>query len=148
MRNPPTMRLSASLIRANDGRENVLANFATDKLLKLCRDAEKQGTVDQLDPAVRIFCDTQKARNAGRLPKSKGGRPTDEHHRLLIAVHVQEAIEARSGRRGSVEEALREVAERDGVSYDHVRDIYYDPDPEWRDTVAKELARLRYEAEG
>jgi hypothetical protein len=61
-------------------------------------------------------------------------------------VHVQEAIEARGRKRGSVEEALREVAERDGVSYDHVKDIYNDPDPDWRYTVAVELSRRRYEA--
>jgi hypothetical protein len=81
-------------------------DFAISKLLKLYRDAGKKSTVDQLDPRVHFFCETQKARNGGVLPRSAGGRPTDEHRRLLIAVHVQEAIEARGGRRGSVEEAL------------------------------------------
>jgi hypothetical protein len=121
-------------------------DFARDRLLKLCRDAEKRGTFDQLDPMLRLYCRMQKERNAGVLPKPKGGRPTSEHHRLLIAVHVHEAIEARGGTRGSVELALREVAQRYGAAYDHVRDIYYDRDPEWRRAVAAELARRRYEA--
>jgi hypothetical protein len=58
-------------------------------------------------------------------------------------VHVEEAIEASGGKRGSVKAALREVAKRDGVSYDHVRDIHYDPDAEWRRIVAVELDRRK-----
>jgi hypothetical protein len=131
-------------VRKRRERERA-RDFAIGKLLKMHRDAEKQGSLNQLDLQVRMFCDAHKARNAGVLPKSKGGRPLDEHRRLSIAVHVHEAIEARGRKRGSVEEALREVAERDCVSYDHVRDIYHDPDPEWQSTVAAELSRRRYE---
>jgi hypothetical protein len=58
-------------------------------------------------------------------------------------MHVEEAIEVHGGKRGSVEVALLEVAKRDGVSYDHVRDIHYDRDPEWRRIVAVELDRRK-----
>jgi hypothetical protein len=112
---------------------------ARDELMRMYRDWQR-GT-SPIDFRVRLFCENWIAKNGGRLPQPLNtGRPPNEHHRLLIAVHVEEAIEAHGGKRGSVESALREVAERDRVSYDHVRDVYYDRDPEWRNIVAVELA--------
>jgi hypothetical protein len=87
-------------------------------------------------------------RNHGRLPDPKGGRPTDEHRRLLIAAHVREAIASHSGKWGSVELALKQVAKDDGVSYEYVREIHYDRDPEWRRVVDVELAWRKFLAEG
>jgi hypothetical protein len=55
---------------------------------------------------------------------------------------VQEAIDARGKKRGSVEEALNEVAERARVSYDRLREIYYDSD---RLAVEVELDRRKYD---
>jgi hypothetical protein len=52
---------------------------------------------------------------------------------------------ARRRERGNVDRALREVAERvqakrkhDRDYYEYVRDIHYDPDPDWRRAVAVE----------
>jgi hypothetical protein len=122
--------------------------LAVDQLTKMYRSARKSGKLDRLDPRVRNFCELLKDRNQGRLPKPKGGRPTAEHRRLSMAIEVKTAIGARGKKRGSVEQALREVSERFGVSYDHLRDIHYDRDPEWRSTVKAELSRRKFEAEG
>jgi hypothetical protein len=111
------------------------------------REAEKRGQMERLDPAVRFACELLKDKNGGRPPKAKGGRPTDEHRRFLIAVTVQGLIEADPKKRGSVERALQKTSERLGVSYDHVRDIHYDRNPEWRRAVALELARREAEAD-
>jgi hypothetical protein len=153
----PTYREIAGEPDLRKRREKERArDFAIDCLAKMYRDAQKRRPrgrprkvpevaerkqTGQLDPRVRIFCEQLKDHNHGRLPRPKGGRPTAEHRRLLIAVRLHEAIEARGRKRGAVKEALSEVAECYGLSYDHVWDIYRDRDPEWLDTVAVELAR-------
>ena len=63
-------------------------------LIKMYGDAKKARKQGRLDFRVRTFCEELKHRNAGQLPKPKGGRPTAEHRRLLIAMHVRESIEA------------------------------------------------------
>ena len=115
--------------------------FALDCLLKMCRDDEKRGKLARLDHRVRLFCKLQMDRHGGHLPKAKGGAPTKEHDRILIAMHVLEAIERRGvEERGSVGAALQEVVERHHRTYRHVRNIYYAPDPDWRRTVLLSLA--------
>jgi hypothetical protein len=143
----PTWREIDGEPNAHRRRERIRSrDTAIDALTKMYRDAQKRGATARLDVRVRNFCEGLKSRNRGRLPKSKGGRPTGEHRRLLLAIKVHEAIEARGNRRGSVESALSEVASRLGVSYDHLRDIHYDRDPKWRRAVKAELARRKYEA--
>jgi hypothetical protein len=115
-------------------------DFARGELFKIYRDAEKRGAVQALPIEVQMFCEQEKARNGGILPKSRGGRPTKEHERLLVAVHVLEAIAALGKQRGRVEIALRETADRFGLTYDHVRDIHYDRDPKWQRIVSVEMA--------
>jgi len=128
------------------GRESEIAK---DELVRIYRDARKRGVLNKLDFRLRLFCERLMAQDDDRLPPPLNtGRPSDEHRRLLIALHVKEAIEARGSRRGSVEAAVREVAARDGLSYDQVRDIYYDRDPEWRHVVAVEFARRKAEETG
>jgi hypothetical protein len=122
-------------------------DFAHDCLFKMYRYAERRGKLEDLDIRVRFFCEESRERNAGILPRPTGGRPTLEHRRLSLAVHVIEEIEALGRKRGSIELALKTVAKRDNVSYDHVRDIHYDPDPGWRRVVAAELARRKFENE-
>jgi hypothetical protein len=48
---------------------------------------------------------------------------------------VIEAIEAEVGKRGAVERAMRRAAERFGINYRRVREIHYDPDPDWKRLV-------------
>jgi len=109
------------------------------------REAEERRSLHRLDPRVRNFCEDLKASNSGHLPKPKGGRPFGDrdNKRFWLAIKVHEAIEARGKKRGSVEEALNEVAERERVSYDRLREIYYDSDPQ---AVKIELDRRKYDA--
>ena len=122
-------------------------------------------------PHVRVFLDHLGDRYGGHLPKAKGGRPANEHRRLLIAVHVHESIERRGGRHGDIEAAIGEIAERDelfdrrrrrrpsgrkgrhmsvpqpsepATRYDYIKEILNDTDPDWLRAVAVEL-KLRRE---
>jgi len=125
-------------------RERIaLAKSAREVLMRIHRDAEKRASLHRLDPRVRNFVEGVKARNGGCLPKPKGGKPLGhrDHDRFLLAIKVQEAIEARGKKRGSVEGALNEVAEREGVDYDRLREIHYDRDPDWKRAVKIELDR-------
>jgi hypothetical protein len=121
-------------------------DLARGRLAKMYREAEKRRGIDRLDFDVRMFCEQLK-REQGCLPKLKGGRPTAEHRRLLTRVRVEEAIKRRGEKRGSVKAAIEEVAERYGVSYDHVSDIYKDRDPDFR-AVAVELDLRRRKIHG
>jgi hypothetical protein len=116
---------------------------ATDELIKLYRQHAKRGALHNLDLGVRNFCEDLKARNGGRLPTPKGGRPHDEHRRLLIAIKVTETIEAikaSGGKRGTVERALHRVATDFCIGYRRVREIYYDRDPTWMRDLRVSLA--------
>ncbi len=126
-------------IRKRRERERA-RDLARDELFKLYRDAEKRNCTDTLPLEVRWFVEAEKARNNGVLPTSRGGRPTKEHERLLIAIHVRKAIAALGKRRGRVELALHEIADRFGLCYAHVRDIHYDRDRDWRRLVRAEMA--------
>jgi hypothetical protein len=114
--------------------------------MRMDRDAEKRGS--RPDQRIRNFIEDVKASNGGCLPRPKGGKPLGhrDHDRFLLAIKVQEAIEARGKKRGSVEEALKEVAEREDINFDRLREIHYDPDPEWRRDVKIELAHRKWEA--
>jgi hypothetical protein len=120
------------------------ARSAREVLMRMGRDAEKRGSLHRLDPRVRNFIEGEKARNGGCLPEPKGGKPLGHRNnkRFLLAIKVHEAIKARGKKRGSVEGALNEVAERERVSYDRLREIYYDSDP--RD-VEIELSRRKHD---
>ena len=61
------------------------------------------------DPHVRVFLELY----GDRLPTPKGGRPANEHRRLLIAVNLLETIERRGGKHGDIEAAILEIAECD-----------------------------------
>jgi hypothetical protein len=130
-------------------------DLAIDHLTKMCRDAEKHREMGRLNPLVRMFCEELKKRNHGQLPKAKGGRPANQNRRLFIAVSVREAIEELGGKRGSVDRALRVVADRERKAakargarilrddcYQYVKEIHYDydRDPELRRLVTVEMA--------
>jgi hypothetical protein len=125
---------------------------ALDRLTKIRRHPKKLRQLSQLDRArVCIFCKLLKDRNRGRLPKAKkakGGRPIAEHRSVLIAAHAREAVEERGEKHGSKTQAFNKVAERDGASYDHVKDIYYrafgkDHDPDFREAVDLKLTERK-----
>jgi hypothetical protein len=119
------------------------------------------------DPGVRVFLDLY----GDRLPKAKGGRPANEHRRLLIAVNLHEAIDRRGRKHGDIEKAIWEIAGRDelfderkrrrpsgrkgrhvsepqpsepATRYDYIKEILNDTDPDWLRAVAVEL-KLRRE---
>jgi hypothetical protein len=129
-----------------DAEAEARARSAREALMRMHRDAEKRGS--RLDQRVRNFIEGVKARNDGRLPKPKGGRPFGDrdHDRFLLAIKVQEAIEARGEKRGSIAGALKEIAEPEDIDYDRLREIHYDPDPGWRRDVKLEVARRKWEA--
>jgi len=130
-----TERKRRELVRARD--------VARDELIKMYRAAQKGGTLDRVDWGIRNFCEDLKASNGGRLPTPKGGRPRDEHRRLLIAIKVIETIEASKasgGGRGTVARAIHQVATNFGVQYRRVREIYYDRDPAWMRDLRVSLA--------
>jgi hypothetical protein len=119
-------------------------NSAIDTLIKLYLHAEKNGYLARLDLGIRNFVEELKARNQGSLPEPKGGRPFGERvKRLKLAIKAQEAIEAHGKKRGSVEAALLEAADREGVTYNYLKEIHYDPDPEWRLAVKAERALMK-----
>jgi hypothetical protein len=119
-------------------------NWAINELNKLYRDAEKRGELEQLDFSVRMFCENLKRRNDDRLPSVRGGRPPEEHRRLLVAVRVREAIEILGeDKRGSVAKALRAVARLEKCTSEAVRKIHEDRDPDWKLAVKVELAARR-----
>jgi hypothetical protein len=131
----PDERKRRELIRDRD--------MGKDELIKMYRDSLKRGTLDRLDWHVRNFCEDLKARNGGRLPMPKGGRPRDDDRRLRIAIKVIETIEAikaSGGKRGTIERAIRQVATDFCVEYRRVREIYYDQDPSWRRDLRVSLA--------
>jgi hypothetical protein len=123
------------------------------------------------NPEVRVFSDHLRDRYGDRLPKAKGGRPANEHRRLLIAVNLHETIKRRGGKHGDIEAAIWEIAERDelfdkrkrrrpsgrkgqqvlepqpsepATRYDYIKEILNDTDPKWLKAVAVEL-KLRRE---
>lgn len=104
-------------------------DIARDILIGLYRDAERQGTLDRLDPSARLICEELKKANGGRLPGRKGGRPEDKHFRLVIWLRVRDAIEG-GARVGA---AIRKVAAElePPRTNTHVRDIWFDRSAEW-----------------
>jgi hypothetical protein len=127
--------------------------LAIENLIKMYQDAKKHEQLDQLEPRVRLFCEQLKERHGGELPKPKGGRPSSEHRSVLIAVHTQEAIERLGDGWGSKERAFREIVERDGVSYYHVKAVYQRAfgrtrDPDFRQAVDFALRERQLDRKG
>jgi hypothetical protein len=119
---------------------------AFEVLMRMYREAEARGSLHRLDPRVRNCIEGERARSGGHLPKPKGGAPTGKrHHRLLLAVKVREEIEA-CGKKRVTDAVLRNVAEQMGVSYDYLKRIHYDRDPEFGLAVKAERARMKWEA--
>jgi hypothetical protein len=122
---------------------------AVNQLAEWYWNAKKRKQIAQLDPRFLLVCELLKDRN--ELPSTrqqKGGRPKQEHNNVLIAVHVKEAIKNHGGKHGSKEKAFRDVVKSDGVSYDHVKDIYYRAfgehfDPDFRQAVELALCDRR-----
>jgi hypothetical protein len=104
-------------------------DIAIDELVTIYRDHKKRGQLDKLPPIVRIFCEQLKHQGCGKLPARKGGRPPDEHKKLLIAAEVAEALA--TGKRVKqavwhVHEAFVFKGKRCEVPEKTIRDYYYD----------------------
>jgi len=128
--------------RRNERKRDI----AIHEIVTIYRDHEKQRQLDKLPPDFLIVCEHLKHRNGGKLPTRKGGRPPDEHKKLLIAVAVKEALEAQAGRK-SVTAAVRHVhktfvlnGKRCTVPENTIRDYYYDRAPGWQRAIKVELA--------
>jgi hypothetical protein len=96
---------------------------AIDVLIRIVRTKRFQGkTLGALEQLrVNNFIRELMARNGGRLPKPKGGRPQEHPRRLRIVAEVLgEDTE-------STDAALLKVAARLGMSYAYVKECYYDP---------------------
>jgi hypothetical protein len=118
-------------------------NFDVRLFWTLLKDRNKRIVRERLHAAFpeKTTDEIERILGEGSLPEPKGGRPTKEDDRLLIAADMLEAIE-RVGieKRGSVETALEEVRKTRGTTYRYVRNIYYNPDPNWRRDVLLYLA--------
>jgi hypothetical protein len=121
-------------------------DIAIDEIVTMYRDYEKQGQLDKLPLEIQIVCEHLRCLNGGKLPTRKGGRPPDEHKKLLIAVKVAEALAAQPGRK-SVTDAVRHVhktfvlnGKRCAVPENTIRDYYYDRAPGWQRAIKVELA--------
>jgi hypothetical protein len=144
----PTWREVAGEPDARKRRKNERArDLATDKLLAIYRDHERQGSLRELDIRVWNFCEGLKQRNEGVLPKKKGGRPSEDDAELLIAVAVAvaEAVASQTGKRKNLTRAIKQVSERVHKAETTVRDVYYRRDPEWQRDINAKLARRAYE---
>jgi len=121
-------------------------DIARDELVRFYSEAETDGRLAELDPRIRALCEEWMAENGGLLPRRKGGAPRDEHFRMMLHMAVRHRIATGTSR--TADHALHTVAEQAGRSYELVRAIFYDPDPEWQRAAAAEWARLNYEAGG
>jgi hypothetical protein len=128
-----------------EARERERA-LAIDQLLGIYWDHHRRGALAQLDPRVAIFCEELQFKNAGRLPRPVGGRPTDPHRRLLIEFSVRGKIAASGMKRGAVQKAIEETASEFCVVPRTVRDIHYDRGEEWMRLVKVEQSRRDYES--
>jgi hypothetical protein len=132
--------------RRNERRQAL----AIDEIVTIYRHHKKQGQLPNLPPDFLMLCRRLKEQNGGELPPRKGGRPNDEHKKLLIAVRVVEALAAQPDTRKSVTQAVRDVhntlvfnEKRCTVPKNTIRDYYYDRAPGFREAVAVELACRR-----
>src|SRR5262249_62434819 len=101
----PTRREIDGEPNLRERRERIaLAKSARGVLMRMHRDAEKRRSLHRLDPRVRNFIEGVKARNGGRPPKPKRGKPPGHRNNksFLLAVKVQEANEAPRRRHGRV----------------------------------------------
>ena len=116
---------------------------ATAELMRLYRRAKAVGKLRQLDPQVRQFCENIIMRDPARTAaagRARTGAPDQSDRRMKIAVAVALEIEARGGRHGCVEAALKAVASRFKREYAAVRKIHYETDPDWRRALKASIA--------
>jgi hypothetical protein len=121
-------------------------DLAWDELFRMYREAEKAGTLAELDFSVRTFCEDKKQSNGGKLPPRKGGRPKSQHDQLLVCRKVQRRIDSGEG----ILEAIRNVAEHDkpSPSYARVYEIWYNSSSEWQGIKRADLAEMALPTNG
>ena len=114
--------------------------IALDRLVSIYLDHRKRGKLPELDQDIREICERLAAENGGRLPRPRGGAPSQQDLHLRIHVAVVEALSAPSTTPRTADSVLHEVASRFGRSYEVVRDIYHRSDSKWLRAVDVELA--------
>jgi hypothetical protein len=131
-------------------------NLAIHQLTVVWRDAKKAGQLGRLPADVRFFVEGLIRENGGKLPKPRIGRPRDRYHslrRILIYLKLQGELTARKPPPRKLQATLKDIAknlnitsEETGrgtiraVSYEEIREIYYDRSPEFQDAVKATIA--------
>jgi len=126
--------------------------IATDELIRISRDQKLFNQLSQERQfEVKWFIEDLKrqsrrtVRSRGKFPVRKGGRPRDDHRRLLIAVKMAGLVDGGA----TVHKAIKLVRQWQfgkSIAPATVKDIHFDKDPEWQRLVRVELARRAYEA--
>jgi hypothetical protein len=122
-------------------------DIATDELIRI---SQSRKLFNQLSRTrqfeVRWFIEGLK-RARGEFPTRKGGRPPDEHRRLLLAVKMAELVEGGATATQAIQAGFKWSNAEFGspATIGAVNDIFYENDPEWQRLVRVELARRAYE---
>jgi hypothetical protein len=120
---------------------------ATDELIGISRNRRLFGQLSRADQLqIQWFINGLK-RSRREFPTRKGGRPPDQHRRLLIAVKMAELIK----RGATVADASKLVCGWHNAYFNgslepkSVEAIYYDKDSEWQRLLHVELSRRAQE---
>jgi hypothetical protein len=144
----------ADLRKAREAR--LRRDLAIHRLMVVWHDAKTRGQLGQLPTDIRFFVERLIRENDGKRPRLRIGRPRDPRHslrRILICLKLQEELTARKPPPRKLQDTLKDIAknlnitsEETGgvtiraVSYQEVREIYYDRSPEFQDAVKGTVA--------
>ncbi len=128
--------------KENERRRDV----ARDELLRRYVEAEAASQLDELPRSIRELVEDWRRENGGELPRRKGGAPADPHWRMSIHLAAKQAVDSGVHEGRGAIASLEALADEACLSYESVRGVYYDKDPEWRRAVKAEIARRECEA--
>jgi hypothetical protein len=120
---------------------------ATDELIEISRSPKLFVQLSRAHQLEIQWVIEGLKRSRRAFPTRKGGRPPDEHRRLLIAVKTAERVKGGA----TVSEAIKFVCGwhnecfQGSLEPKSVKAIYYDKDPEWQRSLHVELSRRAYE---
>jgi hypothetical protein len=121
--------------------------IATDELVRIFRSRKLFGELSRADQLPIQWLIEGLKRSQREFPTRKGGRPPDEHRRLLTAVKMAELVKGGA----TVSDAIKRVCEwhnecfKGSMGPTSVKTIHLDKDPEWQRLLHVELSRRAYE---